>query len=293
MPAETILRDSPFSAGVSMPDIFLHIPKTGGMSLTTALKWVYGPWSSCSLPSGASVKPAQKIKKGHRSSLEDAEIVFGHVEYGIHRYVSGSCRYFTLLRHPVRRVVSHYYYHKRRYPSSSLAASSIREFLAGNSSIAQSNRQVRFLSGNDPDQDPESALQTAKAHLQDEIAVFGLTERFDESLLRFQRHLGWDFYPYYVPRKINNKRPSIEELPADVIQAVRDQNRLDLALYDFARTSFERALAAEFSNLEGALHQFRRRNQLIRKAAPPVLWIYHQLRPLFQRLKATLPGRNT
>lgn len=268
---------SPFAL---MPDIFLHIPKTGGMSAQTALKWVYGPGSVHHLPAEDHTLSQWEASEAP-ARVQPQDLVTGHAPYGVHRQLAGRCRYFTLLRHPIKRVVSHYFYHRARYPKSLLASLSLQEFLLSDHSIADANRQVRLLAATDPGTEPEAALATAKDRLRHDFAAVGLTERFEESLLLFRRRLGWTRMPFYVSRNVNTDRPSTAELPEDSVEAVRAQNQLDLALYHFARERFETAWEAMARDVEQELRRFRRWNHLVQAVAPPLLWLYRNGRGFF------------
>lgn len=166
------------------------------MTLRTALKWIYGPSSCYPLPSSRSLHPDSLLEEASQRQLQNADLLYGHALFGLHRHLDRPCRYFTLLRDPVQRVVSHYYYHKRRYPDSTLAARNLKTFLQSDHPVAQSNRQVRFLSGTDPVQSPNASLRIAKDHLTNDVTVFGLTNRFDASLLLFRTCLDWPYPPF-------------------------------------------------------------------------------------------------
>lgn len=265
-----------------MTDLFLHIPKTGGMSMQTALKWIYNPGSCCSLPTEFPLQPDQLRTALPAACVRRHDLIMGHFFYGLHRHFEGEFRYFTMLRDPVRRVVSHYYYNKARNPETALGSVPLDGFLESDSRIARPNRHVRFLSGVDPAESPQTALDIAKEHLS-ACAAFGITERFDESLLLFRRRLGWKAFPFYVRRKVNRERPTVDELPDDTLDAVRERNRLDIELYTFARKRFEQALDDEFANLDAALRQFRRWNVLFQSVAPPFIWLYRTTRGLYSQ----------
>lgn len=256
--------------------------------MTTTLKWVYGPGSCYRLPADQSPEPDQLAETLSRRRVQQADLLFGHALFGLHRHLEERCRHFTLLRDPVRRVVSHYFYHKVRYPSSALASLSLKEFLQSDHPIAQSNRQVRFLSGQDPRQSPRASLTAAKDHLRDDLVAFGLTERFDESLFLFRARLDWGYLPFYVRRKVNSERPTVEDLSDETVEAVRKENRLDAELYRFAQDRFKRMLEAEVPNLEPLLYRFRRWNRLVQTVAPPLLALYRKGRALLQEPSA--PG---
>jgi len=258
-----------------MPDIFLHIPKTGGGSALSALKWVYSPGSVYQLPDKDPMLHAWKAT----DTLERVPphgLLTGHIPYGAHRHLTGRCRYFTILRHPVERVVSHYFYHQAQRPESRLALLSLPEFLESEHTIAESNRQVRYLAATDPEADPKAALITAKNRLVNDFTAFGLTHRFDESLLIFRRKFDWNRLPFYVFRNVNSKRLSIDQLPDDAIQAVREKNRLDLNLYRFAQERFAATRRAMPSEFEQELSRFRRWNQISQSVTPLFLWLYRK-----------------
>jgi len=255
------------------------------MTLTTTLKWIYGPASCYRLPSDRTLHPKQLAEQLSQQQIQQSNLVYGHALFGLHRHLDCSCRYFTMLRDPVRRVASHYFYHKERYPNSPLSSMSLEEFLQSNHPIAQSNRQVHFLSGKDPEQSSHTSLEIAKNRLRNDFAAFGLTERFDESLFLFRNRLDWRSLPFYVRRKVNSKRPAVEELPADTVEAVQQQNLLDTDLYRFARKHFERTINAEFSGLNPTLSRFRRWNRLAQSVAPPLLWLYRTGRSLLPGLR--------
>lgn len=83
-----------------------------------------------------------------------------------------------------------------------------------------------------------TALGAAEAHLREHFAAVGLTERFDESLLVFKRHLGWGWV-CYLKENISPGRPSLSEVPAAARRAIERRNELALALYDRAARCFD------------------------------------------------------
>ncbi|PSQ96324.1 MAG: hypothetical protein BRD51_05010 [Bacteroidetes bacterium SW_11_64_17] len=232
------------------------------MTLTTTLKWIYGPASCYRLPSDRTLHPKQLAEQLSQQQIQQSDLVYGHALFGLHRHLDCSCRYFTMLRDPVRRVASHYFYHKERYPNSPLS----------------SNRAGLPSNG-------DSLLLRSTKPLRNDFAAFGLTERFDESLFLFRNRLDWRSLPFYVRRKVNSKRPAVEELPADTVEAVQQQNLLDTDLYRFAKKHFERTINAEFSGLNPTLSRFRRWNRLAQSVAPPLLWLYRTGRSLLPGLR--------
>ena len=89
--------------------IFLHIPKTAGTTLHHIINrqyrqrqlYVYDNSREDALDAFINLSPQTK------ASLK---LIRGHLSYGLHEHLPGTHSYFTFLRDPVDRVLSHYYY---------------------------------------------------------------------------------------------------------------------------------------------------------------------------------------
>lgn len=261
-----------------MIDVFLHIPKTGGSTLNTTLRWVYGPWA-CHQNSPQNANPAFFLQ---RKKLKKTKLATGHVRYGFHQYIDCSCRYFTILRHPIRRYISRYYQLKVAFPRSSGASMDLNEFCRSDHGWSSTNQLVRYVSGREPEIDGQRALEEAKHNLTNNLVAFGLLERFDESLLLFQRRLHWARTPFYVSAKRNSGRPTIEELPEETIGIIQEHHQHDLEFYNFAKHKFETILEKEFEDFSGALRTFRRRNSIAQLIAPYLLYGYRTARDVIR-----------
>jgi hypothetical protein len=116
--------------------IFVHVAKTGGLSLRNAMA---GP-STVVIPHTASLN-----EWGEKAS--NATIAVGHIPYGLHTYLNKSREYdyLTILRHPVERVLSKYYY---TYKTKELISNnSIPEFMVGYFYCVVQNLMVKQLAG--------------------------------------------------------------------------------------------------------------------------------------------------
>jgi hypothetical protein len=223
--------------------VFTHIPKTSGTSFRKSLV--------------EPNVPAELIYvyPGTRRFLQQRRrpraFVWGHVPYGVHAMLRREVRYLTFLRDPIDRAVSFYYFVKdsdpREYVHPARAdaeAYSITEFFQ----LRQyQNWQARFIAGlpyhllyprlDSPAFDREVGRR-ARAHLRDRY-VFGLQERFPESLELFGARMGWSGSVAVAPQKKTATRPALAGLDPETVVSLENSNQLDCELYRFAVANFE------------------------------------------------------
>jgi len=143
--------------------------------------------------------------------------------------------WYTFLRDPIARVLSHYQYHVERMG----VTKSLQNWILDE----EQNWQTRFLAGA-PD------LDAAKRILTTRYAMVGLTERFDESFVMLRALLGIDNLClwYGHPRNVAASRERRERIHRE-FETFRDLvlelNQLDIELYAFAlREIYPRQVAA-------------------------------------------------
>ena len=227
--------------------IYVHIPKTAGTTLYSILKRnlerdrIFFAHTAADL---ASLPAEERVR---------LQLIRGHFPYGIHRCLSQPVEYITILRDPIERTISNYYYVLRspdhhlheRVVSQKMG---LKEYILECPNKQLDNGQARMISG-DGFQAPfgkcgRELLEQAKHNLQNSFSVVGLTERFDETVLLMARRFGWK-RTHYVRRNATEKRLPREQLDPEILEAVKAINALDLELYAFAKTLFERAVGEQ------------------------------------------------
>ena len=82
-------------------------------------------------------------------------------------------------------------------------------------------------------------LETAKQRLS-EFAFFGLTERFEESMMLLCYTFGWKPLPTIPRENIGQQNLKIEELQGDVLEEIKKCTEIDSQLYQYAQNLFDK-----------------------------------------------------
>lgn len=267
-------RDVP-SANGSARDrgclVFLHIPKTAGMTVKTSLGWNFRSDETIHLK--ILDKPLdEQLGRIPVETRARARFLSGHMPYGAHRYIPNPCHYVTVVRDPVARVISVYkqilkdprhVLHDRVVRSRT----GLEEYVESGMDEGQTaNSQTRQLSGKQSGDIDDAALDDAKRNL-DGFLVVGLTERFEETIALLRRAVGLRM-PLYVTRNTS--------FPLDVseraTELIVERNELDRDLYSFACNLFNAAVARQNSSFRFEVS------------------MYESWRPISRGLGATMDG---
>lgn len=277
--------------------IFLHVPKAAGTTLNRISDRHYRRHAIYSIlgaatPESGTLEEFRRLPARQRASFR---LVRGHFAFGLHDLLPRPSTYFTLLRNPEDRVLSHYFHalrqrdnHLHRYVKG-LALSDVYA-RKGHVDKAFDNLQTRLLSGvwDTPAFGAcnEETLERAKENVRDHFSVVGVVERFDEALLLLQQRFGWRFV-YYTRHNVRRRRGQSPPADAETLELIREHNSLDQQLYDFAAELCAQEVARAGQPFQERLRRFQAVNRIL----GPGLRFYWRLRKISVRsaLKKRIP----
>ena len=246
--------------------IFIHLYKTGGTTLNRIIEWEYKMSKICSVEPTWWQWSYQRITRWSPGRLNKMEVFKGHMPFGLHRLLPRPANYVTVLREPVERAISDYYFARRFKPHRHHRAAlqlSLEEFFLQKH---EHNLQSRILAGPNshelfPSVCDAGTLAAAKDNLARRFIVVGLTERFDETLALLKVLLGWQVRRYRSFRVADN-RVARHQVAAKTLALIRERERFDIALYDYASSLFDKAIAAHRETVEAMLPSIRRAREM-------------------------------
>jgi hypothetical protein len=250
--------------------IFLHVPKAAGSSLQRILDYQYKPTNTFSISRSRTVEEFKQLPRERREKIR---LLKGHMYFGLHEFLPSPSTYITVLRDPVDRIISLYYFvlqspHHSHHKLVTSQNMSLEDYFYSGRKRQLNNGQTRLLSGIDSTvidfgQCSTAMLESAKKNLQEHFLVFGITERFDETLILMKRALGWK-NPFYVKHNVTKDRPSKENVSRDILDLIKKYNELDIELYNYAKKMFEERISQQGDSFEKELSMFQHLNKVYR-----------------------------
>jgi len=246
------------------PIYFLHIQKTVGLKLNSYLLDIYNDFEICGLFPGWYELLSMPVDE-----IEKRKLINGHFGAYLHRHYPAPLRYFTFLRDPIERALSHYghvvknknhYYHKlaqeiggiSKYLRDPRTRPTISNFQIRNLgadfdpvevSIGLTKEQFdqreleRLLDTMEMGQPSGVLLSIAKARL-DQMCFVGITEKSSESLRLLCESFGWPFPQQFENRNTNPGRIDIKDLSTSDRKLLYKLNQEDIDLYEYAKARF-------------------------------------------------------
>lgn len=228
--------------------IFMHIPRTGGTSVQRYAEQLFGKEHILEVY-GQDIEHPKAL--AGRTDASQLQLVRGHFGFGIHEAIQRPTRYFTVVRHPVDRVVSLYKYicAARPHPYHDVVSQmSVVEFARSGASTETDNGQCRQISGaGEFPQTPYVAGTPPFGECTEELftkAISNILSKFDIVLIFPQVDMlprllslcyGWK--ELELPKANASKRqPRAQQPTEEDRKAIEKINELDMRLYHFCST---------------------------------------------------------
>lgn len=254
--------------------VFFHIPKTAGTTLDFIISKnlpVWGIFKQHGPDFDKNVAAFYKAGVGPKA-------VLGHNELNDYFYQlldRERLVNITYLRDPVKRVVSYYDFlrSQENHPGHKLASRlSLSDFIKSSHDSevrnAQSNRILGLLKNTEYKKDKRSVEQLSKDainQLFNRFTLFGITEKFDKSLLILGKLLKWNDI-YYQRQNVTNKKfkTDVATLDSSITDIIKEHNEVDMALYAAALNEFENR-CEQLSITDEKVENFQLRNREFQK----------------------------
>jgi hypothetical protein len=243
LPNSPLRVEIPARSGDASSDtvLFMHIPKTAGTAFREAIVGNYRASQIAYLypdPPGFLFCEFGSLPLEQRARFR---LVFGHYHYGVHRFLPQKSSYISIVRDPVRRVISHFRHliEPEKGPGSA-SPSLLAELLEGGTMVNLDNLMVRCFSGVvkadvPPGRVNRDVYDLAVHNLRSGFKFVGYQERSDEAYAALQGRFGWN---RRAALEVVNRGGSDDGSFESVRKTIEHFNRWDCELYAEIRRLF-------------------------------------------------------
>lgn len=224
--------------------LFDHLPKCAGSSLNSFLKSHFPNRLIFCTDGYHNAESVELFKSYPEPKRHSFALITGHRTNELIFCASPECIKITVLRDPVERIISHYYYAKSNtfhylYDTIHKHKISLKEYARSGLSEELQNWYVIHFSGLshlDIQKQPEEAIKIAYNEIENRYDCVGFLDKIDVFVkdLKRKANLTKEFGNF---RENTTKgKPTVSTIPADVIQTIEIENKLDIALYNMIKS---------------------------------------------------------
>ncbi|MCW3086361.1 MAG: hypothetical protein JWP12_3727 [Bacteroidetes bacterium] len=268
------------------PVLFLHIPKTAGSTMQNIINENYR-WRFLKIHTNNLYRDPGVFTKLSVAERQKIKVIKGHINFNAYlENYPGEITCFTFLRDPIKRCISDFnfirqdkvhFFHKRleegKYTLKDLLKEGpVRQFDNCHVRMLASAHELEFGGVN------EEIYQRALKKFDTHFELFGICERFDESLIHFKRSLGWNF-PLYLKTNVTNKKQSVLEFDEETNQLLLQYNHYDILLYEYACKKFDAVIRSYPADFQKEVQRFQKLN----KRHAPFRRIFRKIVGLFYK----------
>ncbi len=207
--------------------IFVHIPKTGGTTISTAMTNQY--WAST--PDFHYRHIIEKTKTSNAGDIFDPQYIEKYKAYTI----------FMMLRHPIDKLISEYYFFKEREVLMNFFRKKPTCFIDYIKDRQTQNSTINFLKGRrlyDTKIPTISDLDDVLDAIEQIPIYVGIFEEYEKSMQYFSDVTDIKWKKEMEVKRITFKRPLISELNEETKELILEHNKLDIELYQFSLEKF-------------------------------------------------------
>lgn len=221
----------------TLPLIFIHVPKTAGVSVREIVKKWYGPGFIQHYFDNITALPPKRDSRVETHTPGAPICVYGHFNqlrgFGMEDNYPEARQCVTVLRDPFEMMISEYYFLRRVSSGWNDRSQVPKGTLASHLESAQPNMLNHF---------PRPVTSCNYRDIIDEFFVeIGFCEELVPSLHRMAAKLGKPFNPRDLGRYNVTKRDTENEQVQHMRDDFRERNKLEFAVYDYAWSRFATA----------------------------------------------------
>ncbi|MEM9706501.1 MAG: sulfotransferase family 2 domain-containing protein [Pseudomonadota bacterium] len=223
--------------------ICLHVPKTGGQTMRRLVETNYEKNQTLACyPNNPKYADLDDLKSMSAEKKAELKVVVGHIDYGVHKYFDRPCRYFSMVRHPIERIISSFQHVMRNNEVLAKKCSSLLRFYEiSPKRLFLDNFQTRMYSGQQPARGEctHEMLWTAIENIEKHFDAVVTNEEYNRSVAVLGKLYGWPTTEYKKLNVTPDRQPR-DSYSAYEIEYIEKWNQLDLALYDYVSSRFEK-----------------------------------------------------